>query len=83
MLSFDEEIVNIKFKGKEYKISKPNNGQIKEYSLALKDANDDESKEKALTSFLENLGLVKEVYDSLTPSQMKTVLSSLYDSEKN
>lgn len=83
MLSFDEEVVTIKFKGKEYKINKPTNGHIKEYSNSLKDALDDDSKEKALTSFLEKLGLVKEVYDSLTPSQMKTVLSSLYDSEKN
>jgi hypothetical protein len=83
MLNFDEEVVSFKLKGIEYKVSKPTNGQIKQYSKSLKLCEDDESKEKALTDFLESLGLKQEIYETLNPTQMKTLLSSLYDSEKN
>ena len=83
MLNFDDEIVLIKFKGKEFEIKKPTHGQIKSYSKSLKDCLDDESKEKALEEFLQSLGMVKELYEALTPGQLKAVLSSLYESEKN
>jgi hypothetical protein len=83
MLNFDDELVSFKLKGVEHNVVKPTNGQIKQYSKALKLCEDDESKEKALIDFLENLGLKKEVYESLTPEQLKTILSNLYDSGKN
>lgn len=83
MLNFEEEVVTFKFKGNEYSVNKPTNGQIKEYNKALKECLDDDSKEKALILFLESLGLSQEVSDQLTPGQLKKVLENLYESGKN
>ena len=83
MLNFDDEVVQFKLKGKEYQVSKPNNGQIKKYTTELKSCESDESKEQALKDFLLEIGLYQEFFDILTPGQLKKLLESLYDSEKN
>lgn len=81
MLNFDEdEIVQLKLKGEEYKVAIPNNAQIKKYQSELETEKD---KEEVLVEFLENLGLPKKAYESMTPSQTKRLLESLYDNEKN
>lgn len=83
MLEFDEEVVKFKLKGVEYEINKPSNGQIKKYTLGLRTCEDNESKENALMVFLEGLGLASNVYDDLKPNQMKMIIDSLYEAEKN
>lgn len=83
MLNFDEEVVEVKFKGEVHKISRPVNKQIKEYSDSLKAIEGDKEKEELLIAFLEKLGLKREVFDQLTPGQVKQILKELHDSEKN
>jgi len=83
MLSFDDEIVDFKFKGVDHSVRKPNNGDIKEYTESLKRCEDDESKEKALVCFLEKLGLNEETFKAFTPSQLKKLLAELHDFGKN
>jgi|694.fasta_scaffold82093_3 hypothetical protein len=83
VIDLDDEVVSLKFKGKEHLITKPTNGQVKEYTKALKLCEDDESKEKALELFLDQLGIGSELYNSMTPGQLKKLLEVLYSAEKN
>jgi hypothetical protein len=83
MLNFDDEVVQFTLKGKKYQISKPNNGQISKYTKDLEKCETNESKEQALKDFLLVLGLDQECFDLLNPGQLKKLLESLYDSEKN
>ena len=83
MLNFDDEVVQFTLKGKKYEINKPNNGQISKYTKDLEKCETNESKEQALKDFLLVLGLDKECFDLLNPGQLKKLLESLYDSEKN
>lgn len=83
MFEFSEEIVEFKFKNKVHQVRKPNNKEIKEYSKELALSETDEAKEDALMNLLFKLGLDKEVFNALTPSQAKKLLEALYDSEKN
>lgn len=83
MLNFDDEVIKFKLKGQEYEVSKPTNGQIKKYSQAYKTAKTDEEKENELMIFLDQLGLKKEAYELLTPTQSEKLIKALYEAEKN
>jgi len=83
MLDFDLEFIEIKFKGALHKVSRPTNKQIKQYTVSLKANEGEVDSEKVLVEFLETLGLKSEVYEELTPQQVRMVLKELYDTEKN
>jgi hypothetical protein len=83
MLDFSEEIVEFKIGADSFSVKKPTNGQIKEYTKDLGKCESETEKEVALLSLLSKLGLSEEVFNKLTPSQAKKLLSALYDSEKN
>lgn len=83
MLNFDDEVIKFSIKGKSFEVSKPNNGQIKKYSQAYKEAKTDEEKENELMIFLDQLGLKKEAYELLTPTQSEKLIKALYEAEKN
>lgn len=83
MLDFDLEFVEMKFKGEKHLIKRPSNKDVKDYSSKIKDAETPEEKEVVLCNFLASLGLKAEVYEDLTPSQLKKITEALYDSSKN
>jgi hypothetical protein len=83
MLDFAEEVIEFKLKGNKHQVSKPNNGQIKNYTHKLSCCKTNEEKEAALVGFLEVLGLEESVYDSLSPVQTGKLIESLYEAEKN
>lgn len=82
MLDLQKEVVKIKFDGEIYEVSKPNNGQIREYNKKVKGKKGEEL-DLMFTDFLEEIGLPSKLYNSLTPSQAKTVIEALYGTEKN
>lgn len=84
MLDFQEEVLQFKVRGKQYEVSKPTNGDIKNYKKALAKCKNEVEQEKCLKEFLHNLGLEDDgVLDILTPKQSKKLIASLYDTEKN
>ena len=83
MLDFSEEVVEFKIGAESFSVKKPSNGQIKEYTKDLNKSESEQEKEAALLSLLSKLGLSEEIFNKLTPSQAKKLLSALYDSEKN
>ena len=83
MLDFKDEIVEFNLKGKKYSLSKPNNGQIREYKNSFDKCETNDEKEKCLQDFLVDLGLEPVCFDLLSPKQTEMLLKELYSSEKN
>lgn len=83
VLDFAEEIIEFKLRGKEYRVNKPTNGDIKKYKEKLNLCESDDDKENALKEFLESLGLTQKAMDLMTPKQLELLIKNLYESEKN
>lgn len=83
VLDFAEEIIEFKLRGKEYRVNKPTNGDIKKYKDKLNLCESDDDKEIALKEFLESLGLTQKAMDLMTPKQLELLIKNLYESEKN
>lgn len=83
VLDFAEEIIEFKLRGKEYRVNKPTNGDIKKYKEKLNLCENDDDKEIALKEFLESLGLTQKAMDLMTPKQTELLIKNLYESEKN
>jgi len=83
MLEFNKEVVQFKLNEEIHEVKKPNNLEIKNYTDGLSKCKDGDEREELLKSFLESLGLRKDIYDLLLPAQLNLVLKEIYSSEKN
>ncbi|MCB1712063.1 MAG: hypothetical protein KDH96_06200 [Candidatus Riesia sp.] len=83
MLEFLDEVVQFKRNDKTYEVRKPNNLEVKEYTIKLQSCSTMAEQDDALKELLLKLGLEESVYNALLPHHLNKLVVALYGAEKN
>jgi hypothetical protein len=78
MLNLEEEILEVKFKGKVHKLRHPTIGDAK----LLKQKTNESSEEDAMIWFLVSLGMDQDCVESLTGLQIQQIIEALNSKKK-